>query len=117
MLASSTVTSIKPILFIKSKQICIKTAQSLFLKRSDQICFYSAFNRLSQVQRILETRKENFLLVSNYKMTIESKDKEVPKKKQSKFKMFYQQYGPSFLVIHLTTVVAWIYLFFLISKQ
>lgn len=42
---------------------------------------------------------------------------EKPKKKQSKFKMFYSQYGPMFLVVHLTTVVMWIYGFFLISKQ
>ena len=40
-----------------------------------------------------------------------------PKKKTSKFKLFYTQYGPIFLVVHLTTVVMWIYGFFLISKQ
>ena len=39
------------------------------------------------------------------------------KKPQSKFKQFYSQYGPIFLVVHLTTVVMWIYGFFLISKQ
>ena len=38
-------------------------------------------------------------------------------KKQSKFKQFYSQYGPLFIVVHLTTVVMWIYGFFLISKQ
>lgn len=38
-------------------------------------------------------------------------------KKQSKFKQFYSQYGPLFLVVHLTTVVLWIYFFFIISKQ
>ena len=43
----------------------------------------------------------------------------VPKveKKQSKFKQFYSQYGPLFIVVHLTTVVMWIYGLFLISKQ
>ena len=40
-----------------------------------------------------------------------------PSKKQSKFKQSITQYGPIFIVIHLTTVVMWIYLFFLISKQ
>ena len=40
-----------------------------------------------------------------------------PTKKTSKFKQFYSQYGPIFLVVHLTTVVMWIYGFFLISKQ
>jgi hypothetical protein len=49
-------------------------------------------------------------------MTTDSQEKEKPKK-ISKFKMFYQQYGPSFVIIHLTTVVAWIYLFYIISKQ
>jgi hypothetical protein len=39
------------------------------------------------------------------------------KKPPSKFKQFYSQYGPMFLVVHLTTVVMWIYGFFLISKQ
>ena len=38
-------------------------------------------------------------------------------KKQSKFRQFYAQYGPTFLVVHLTTVVMWIYLFYVISKQ
>ncbi|CAF0830075.1 unnamed protein product [Brachionus calyciflorus] len=38
-------------------------------------------------------------------------------KKMSKFKQFYTQYGPIFLVVHLITVVLWIYGFFLISKQ
>ena len=38
-------------------------------------------------------------------------------KKPSKFKQFYSQYGPLFIVIHLTTVVLWIYGFFLLSKQ
>ena len=38
-------------------------------------------------------------------------------KKPSKFKQFYSQYGPLFVVVHLTTVVMWIYGFFLISKQ
>ena len=42
---------------------------------------------------------------------------EVAKKRPSKFKQFYSQYGPLFVVIHLTTVVLWIYCFFLISKQ
>ena len=40
-----------------------------------------------------------------------------PPKKQSKFKQFYSQYGPIFIVIHLITVVLWIYAFFQISKQ
>ena len=40
-----------------------------------------------------------------------------PPKKQSKFKQLYSQYGPIFLVVHMTTVVLWIYSFFLISKQ
>lgn len=39
------------------------------------------------------------------------------KKKMSKFKQLYTQYGPTFLVVHLITVVLWIYGFFLISKQ
>ena len=38
-------------------------------------------------------------------------------KKPSKFKQFYTQYGPLFVVVHLITVVLWIYGFFLISKQ
>jgi hypothetical protein len=38
-------------------------------------------------------------------------------KKQSKFRQFYAQYGPTFLIVHLTTVVMWIYLFYIISKQ
>jgi hypothetical protein len=38
-------------------------------------------------------------------------------KKQSKFKLLVTQYGPLFIVVHLTTVVLWIYGFFLISKQ
>lgn len=38
-------------------------------------------------------------------------------KRPSKFKQLYSQYGPSFVVIHLITVVLWIYGFFLISKQ
>ena len=46
----------------------------------------------------------------------EEQKKEQPKK-QSKFKQLYSQYGPIFLVVHLTTVVLWIYSFFLISKQ
>jgi hypothetical protein len=44
-------------------------------------------------------------------------EKKEPAKKTSKFKQFYSQYGPLFLVVHLTTVVMWIYGFFLISKQ
>lgn len=44
----------------------------------------------------------------------DSKPKE---KKQSMFKKLYSQYGPLFVVVHLTTVVIWIYSFFLISKQ
>jgi hypothetical protein len=40
-----------------------------------------------------------------------------PPKKMSKFKQLYTQYGPLFIVIHLTTVVMWIYGFFLLSKQ
>jgi hypothetical protein len=46
----------------------------------------------------------------------EDKNKKQTKKK-SKFSVFYAQYGPAFLVIHLTTVVLWIYGFFLVSKQ
>jgi len=38
-------------------------------------------------------------------------------KKPSKFKQLYSQYGPLFVVVHLITVVMWIYGFFLISKQ
>jgi hypothetical protein len=38
-------------------------------------------------------------------------------KKVSKFKALYTQYGPLFVVVHLTTVVLWIYGFFLLSKQ
>lgn len=38
-------------------------------------------------------------------------------KKPSKFSLFYKQYGPMFIVVHLITVVLWIYGFFLISKQ
>lgn len=40
-----------------------------------------------------------------------------PDKRPSKFKQFYSQYGPMFVVVHLITVVMWIYGFFLISKQ
>lgn len=40
-----------------------------------------------------------------------------PDKKPSKFKQFYSQYGPMFVVVHLITVAMWIYGFFLISKQ
>ncbi len=38
-------------------------------------------------------------------------------KKPSKFKQLYSQYGPLFVVVHLITVIMWIYGFFLISKQ
>jgi hypothetical protein len=38
-------------------------------------------------------------------------------KKMSTFKKLYSQYGPLFIVVHLITVVLWIYGFFLISKQ
>ena len=44
-------------------------------------------------------------------------DNPQPVKKPSKFKQFYSQYGPIFVVVHLITVVLWIYGFFLISKQ
>jgi len=48
----------------------------------------------------------------------ESSDKkQLSEKKPSKFKQFYSQYGPLFVVVHLITVVMWIYGFFLISKQ
>jgi hypothetical protein len=40
-----------------------------------------------------------------------------PPKKMSKFKQLYTQYGPIFIVIHLTTVIMWIYGFFQLSKQ
>lgn len=46
----------------------------------------------------------------------ETKSEQAPKK-MSKFKQFYTQYGPTFLIIHMITVVLWIYGFFLISKQ
>jgi hypothetical protein len=43
--------------------------------------------------------------------------KPVEPKKKSKFKTFYTQYGPLFVVVHLTTVVITLYAFFTISKQ
>lgn len=72
--------------------------------------------------------KQNFLLKQNNKSILfrrltteisEAKNSknEQPPKKMSKFKEFYSQYGPTFLIVHLITVVMWIYGFFLISKQ
>jgi len=45
------------------------------------------------------------------------KIEETQLKKISTFKKLYSQYGPLFIVVHLITVVLWIYGFFLISKQ
>lgn len=55
--------------------------------------------------------------VKSEKETTPTQNDDKKPKKQSKFKQFYSQYGPLFLVVHLTTVVMWIYFFFLVSKQ
>lgn len=67
-------------------------------------------------------KKPNVTLLSkaylhNTPPEIDPRVEKVIKKKESKFKQFYTQYGPLFIVVHLTTVVLWIYTFFLISKQ
>ena len=68
--------------------------------------------------RLINNNSKNNYFIQIRKMAEAKEEKEAKTgKKPSKFKMFYRQYGPSFLVIHLATVVAWIYLFFLISKQ
>ena len=60
----------------------------------------------------VKTKSEEKTKADSEKMSGEEKGK-----KPSKFKVFYRQYGPSFLVIHMSTVVAILYVFFLISKQ
>lgn len=72
---------------------------------------------------MLRTQKQSLIIrqLTTQKETKEEAKKEENEaekpKKQSKFKQFYSQYGPLFLVVHFTTVVLWIYFFFLISKQ
>lgn len=72
----------------------------------------------NQILSFKESKKS--LLFRRYTTQInESKNpkNEQSTKKMSKFKEFYSQYGPTFLIVHLITVVMWIYGFFLISKQ
>ena len=75
--------------------------------------------RLSIQTELCQSRyfTTNMLLKADAPASSEQKENTEPKKKPSKFKIFYTQYGPIFLVVHFTTVVMWIYGFFLISKQ
>jgi hypothetical protein len=52
-----------------------------------------------------------------FQVTEGKKIEETQLKKMSTFKKLYSQYGPLFIVVHLITVVLWIYGFFLVSKQ
>lgn len=78
---------------------------SILYSSSSQINLSNLFVRFQSTQTEQAKSEE----------TTQNEDKKP--KKQSKFKQFYSQYGPLFLVVHLTTVVMWIYFFFLISKQ
>ena len=96
---------------------------TLFAKKfPNSTQFTSTEKKFSSISK----RNSRFLLISDTNiytrrlLTTESmapKESGDKKKPPSKFKQFYSQYGPMFLVVHLTTVVMWIYGFFLISKQ
>ncbi len=77
------------------------------------------FLSLTESNRIILSRfqlkKQDFFQIRRLNSTEPSKS--VEPKKQSKFKTFYTQYGPLFVVVHLTTVVITLYAFFTISKQ
>lgn len=77
-------------------------------------------NRLTLTPKsiLFQTGKStNMNVLVQFYSTANGSQQENPPKKASKFKQLYTQYGPLFLVVHLTTVVLWIYFFFLISKQ
>lgn len=93
--------------FRKSKKI------SLFLPvRTEQHLLVNLNrNQTNLIYRLLSTNAES---TNNNKIDETTGD---DKKKPTKFKQLYTQYGPLFVVVHLITVVMWIYGFFLISKQ
>lgn len=75
-----------------------------------------------EIRRLLSTQKPADQAADSASSASESaqdkkNDDGKKAKKQSKFKQLYTQYGPLFLVVHLTTVVMWIYFFFIVSKQ
>lgn len=98
----SSVTNEKTTLFKSDK-----SNQSIFSVSYNQKFLLQPFDK-SILTRLLSTESQQ----------VKSEQEPKPNaKKQSKFKQFYTQYGPMFLVVHLTTVVMWIYGFYLISKQ
>jgi hypothetical protein len=100
------------------------TKQSIYLRN---LSFYTLFVKkfpISNEQKFSVSNSNKLFSDTNIftrrLLTTESmtpKESGDKKKSPSKFKQFYSQYGPMFLVVHLTTVVIWIYGFFLISKQ
>ena len=112
MLVFSPVTLLNTILLKNSK---FTKSLSLLFNRSTKIYYYSTNSKFNAIQT---SKNKNYLFLNTYQaMTTNALEKKEEPKKVSKFKMAYQQYGPSFVVIHLVTVVAWIYFFYFISKQ
>ncbi len=98
-----------PTLTITDKKSCLGSSQEL---RSHLLVSHSFLNPLT---RRLST---SAILFDQEKMAErKASASPEPSKKQSKFRQFYAQYGPIFIFVHLSTVVMWIYLFFIISKQ
>lgn len=91
--------------------------KDLSIKHSLNVSFLMTMQMKPLHQKLVFRRNSTHLGPTDEPKNVVESSKEKDSKKQSKFKQFYSQYGPLFIVVHLTTVVLWIYFFYIVSKQ
>ena len=119
--------SFRPLPSIQRLNTKIFSSSLLQSSSRERFCSASAINCAHS--SLILSRNQFNIQITRFKSSTNRSDEESqrqppespttikPSKKPSKFKQFYSQYGPIFIMIHLTTVVLWIWGFFMLSKQ